>query len=241
MCIRDRAYRNSLLAGGTLTLALVVGFFVQWNLINQQIKLNYYSAEKDKELPTWVALSSVIEDNWVTHKILKSRLVYSVANTSSFGFTPRRSRSFDEPKKHDPLVVVASLFSEPLDLSRTEQVKLLNAVFDQRHQTERKLWSGRDLSTTSVETSIQFFPEYRLSYTEKVIKIKNSHKWKRNQQEALYSFYLPEGSVVTSASLWVAGEERPSFLTTRNKADSVYTTIVGRERRDPLVLSLIHI
>ncbi|MEM9820451.1 MAG: XrtN system VIT domain-containing protein, partial [Bacteroidota bacterium] len=58
----------------------------------------------------------------------------------------------------------------------------------------------------------------------------------RNQQEALYTFYLPEGSVVSSASLWVNGKEEPAYLTTKSKADSAYQAIVGRERRDPLLL-----
>ena len=41
---------------------------------------------------------------------------------------------------------------------------------------------------------------------------------------------------MTSASLWVFGKEEKSYLTTREKANEAYKTIVGRERRDPLLL-----
>jgi len=114
---------------------------------------------------------------------------------------------------------------------------LSNAVFNQRHQTEPKFWSGKDLVTTNVATTIELFPASRIAYTEKVINIalQSSDNWPR-QQEALYTFYLPEGAVVTSASLWVDGEERPSYITTRNKAATAYRRIVGREKRDPLLI-----
>lgn len=82
------------------------------------------------------------------------------------------------------------------------------------------------------------FPSYRLAYTEKTIQIHNTlqpSQW-NSSQEALYTFYLPEGSVITSAALWINGEERPAYLTTKEKADSAYTAIVGTERRDPLLV-----
>lgn len=235
----------SLVIGGVLPLAMAIGFTAQWHGINQQIKAVYdyqphsqLESSSERILPPWVDLSKVLQKDWKTEKILKSRFFYTIAKVDDMSLFPN-NRSLNERRKHDPFVVIASLFSTPLKLDGQENLKLINAVFNQRHQTERKLWSGNDLRTEDVQTTIEFFPEYRLAYTEKVIQIANKigkeRLW-RNQQEALYSFYLPEGSVVTSASLWVAGEERPSFLTTRNKADSAYTTIVGREKRDPLVL-----
>jgi XrtN system VIT domain protein len=52
----------------------------------------------------------------------------------------------------------------------------------------------------------------------------------------LYTFYLPEGSVVSSLSLWINGKEEKGYLTTQTKADSAYKTIVGVESRDPSVI-----
>ena len=236
---KGTAYVTSILIGAAVPLGLIIGFISQWYYVNQQITTIYEAAAASKQqqtLPTWVQLSQVLDNDWVTRKILKSKLVYSTIDLDRIDFMPQRSR-FDEPIKHDPLVVIAALLSPPLSLNGREQVSLLNSVFNQRHHTERKLWTGKDLRTKNVATTIQFFPEHQLAYTEKVIQIANHTKrrW-QDQQEALYTFHLPEGAVVTSAALWVNGEERPSFLTTRNKADSAYTAIVGRERRDPLLL-----
>ncbi|MGZ5281307.1 MAG: XrtN system VIT domain-containing protein [Bacteroidia bacterium] len=59
----------------------------------------------------------------------------------------------------------------------------------------------------------------------------------RNSEEALFTFHLPEGSVITSLSLWIDGKEEKGYLTSKQKADSAYKTIVGVEQRDP---SLVH-
>lgn len=233
---KGKPYFNSVIIGLSIPLAIIIGYTANWYTINENLVEIRQNSIDDNNLPSWVALSQILDNDWQTEKILQSGSLYSVAQDRVNNFIPTRNR-FDERIKHDPFVVIASLFSEPLQLKDKERRQLLNAVFNRRHLTERKLWSGRDLSTENVATTIQFFPEFRLAYTEKVIDIQNNKqtRW-RNQQEALYSFYLPEGSVVTSASLWVNGKERPSFLTTRNKADSAYATIVGVESRDPLLL-----
>lgn len=229
-------YFYSALIGITIPLAFVIGYTATWHQVNQKYKKVYVQSVTDKVLPPAIALGEILDDDWQTEKILKSNILYTIADFGNASFFPSLN-NFGERKKHDPLVVIASFFSSPLKVKHKDKLQLLSAVFNQRHQTERKLWSGRNLSTEKVATTIQFFPEYRVAYTEKIIEIANNRttRW-RSQQEALYSFYLPEGSVVTSASLWVEGEERPSFLTTKNRADSAYTAIVGRERRDPLLL-----
>lgn len=235
---KGKPYFNAVIIGLSIPSAIVLGYTANWYTINENLVDIRQQAITKNDLPAWVALSQILDNDWQTEKILQSGSLYSIARNNFTDFTPFRNRGrLNERIKHDPFVVISSLFSPPLKLNAKERRQLLNAVFNRRHLTERKLWSGRDLSTEKVETTIEFFPEYRLAYTEKVIDIQNNKKygWPR-QQEALYSFYLPEGSVITSASLWVEEEERPSFLTTRNKADSAYTAIVGRERRDPLLL-----
>jgi XrtN system VIT domain protein len=42
--------------------------------------------------------------------------------------------------------------------------------------------------------------------------------------------------VVSSLSLWIGGKEEKAYLTTKEKADSAYTQIVGVEKRDPSVI-----
>ena len=142
--------------------------------------------------------------------------------------------------KHGPMVVVGAMVSGSLDIDRNERIRLLKTMYNERHAVEPRLWRGDDLRTTDIETNVQLFPDYRLAYTEKNITIqhenKKANRWRGRQQEAIYSFYLPEGSIVTSASLWIEGEEQKALLTSRARADSAYQTIVGRERRDPLLL-----
>ena len=212
-------------------------FSIQFHKVNITIQRSFHTIQKpyqDKSLPPWVTVSQKLQKNWVTERALKCGIVYTDADNlfGSFG-----NIRMNERVKHDPLVVIASYFSPAAAMAQVDKINILRYMFDARHQTERKLWRGDNLSTTDIVTNVQLFPDYRLAYTEKTFKIKNSQvqRW-RSQQEALYTFYLPEGSVVTSASLWVNGKEEPAYLTTKGKADSAYQAIVGRERRDPLLL-----
>jgi XrtN system VIT domain protein len=58
-----------------------------------------------------------------------------------------------------------------------------------------------------------------------------------SQEEALMRIKLPEGSAVSSLSLWIGGKEEPAILTTKGKADTAYNTIVGVMRRDPSLIT----
>lgn len=230
-------YWKTCVAGMVIPLLFVALFSVRWGMMNRQINNAFHSQNtplNEQELPDWVRVSQDLRKDWVSKRILKNDLVYATANRWG-----RRFGRINETRKHDPLVMTASLFAGELELSADDRITVLNSLYNQRHQTERKLWRGDKLSTTDIVTNVQLFPEHRLAYTEKTFKIHNrlkkNERWRR-QQEALYTFYLPEGSVVTSAALWVEGEERPAYLTTKSKADKAYTQIVGRERRDPLLL-----
>lgn len=118
-------------------------------------------------------------------------------------------------------------------LPETDQVKLLNVLFNERHGTEEKLWSGRNLATQSVISQARIWPQYRLAYTEKTIRVRNTAQ--HTTREALYTFYLPDGATVSALSLWINGREAPARLTTVGKADTAYRTIIGVESRDPAV------
>jgi XrtN system VIT domain protein len=229
----------------TLATWLFCLFFIgyvsyRFNQVNTVVSNSFHQRaqpHEDHSLPPWLSTSQQLPKDWITKLALKSDLAYSTRDDlfSSFGsFGPRR---LNERIKHDPLVVIASFFNQGIDIPFGDRIKILRYMFDARHSTERKLWSGDNLSTTDIVTNVQLFPAYHLAYTEKTFKIHNSvvSRW-RQQQEAFYTFYLPEGSVVTSAALWVEGEERPAYLTTKSKADSAYQAIVGVERRDPLLL-----
>ena len=182
------------------------------------------------ELPVWAKIGQRIPHDWSTDMVLKSNWYYTTDGMASLG------RINDIEKRHNPFVKIASIGSNPFRVTRADKIKIYTALTNERHAQQPRLWSGNDLVTKDIATNIQVLPTYRLAYTEKTFVIKNKNTWKRSTQEALYTFYLPEGAVVTSASLWINGEESPAYLTTRQKADSAYSTIVGRERRDPLLV-----
>ena len=229
------------MALSTAFLLLFVGYFsFRYHQVNKILANSFHQNHlpfEDSALPAWVKSSQQLNPNWITERALKAGIVYRSFNKYWRNFGDMNFGSFQEKKKHDPLVMIASAFSSAEYIPSKDRIKILEFMFDERHKTERKLWSSADLATTDIVTNVQLFPKYRLAYTEKLFKIRNNSErsW-TGQQEALYSFYLPEGSVVTSAALWVEGEESLAFLTTKTKADSAYTRIVGRERRDPLLL-----
>jgi XrtN system VIT domain protein len=237
-------YRVLLVAGVAIPLIMLAVFSVRWYRIDQAIAASTAELERplsEQTLPPWVLAASVLPDDPITQRILKGGLVYQLSwqfrflSGSGLANVPE---FLNERRQHDPFIVVASAISGKLEVSDDTRLRLLNTLYGNRHQTERKLWSGDNLVTDHVRTQVQLFPAYRLSYTEKTIRVRNTAPpttW-RGQQEALYTFYLPEGAVVSSASLWIDGQEAPAYLTTRAQADSAYRTIVGVESRDPLLV-----
>ncbi|MEM6964914.1 MAG: XrtN system VIT domain-containing protein [Bacteroidota bacterium] len=246
-------YRWFILGSMATPLVVVVAFGIKWNQINNTISTVYpkhsqyrnsTSKMEQPDLPNWVKISQQLNDDWITKRALKSEMVYTILDPSQgdiFFPSNRFGNRLNEPLQHDPLVAITSLIFGKIDIAWKDKYQLYQATFNARHQTEERLWSGDHLSTNTIKTDVQLFPEHRIAYTEKTLTIKNNYNktntWRnRNTQEAIYSFYLPEGAVVTSASLWVNGVEEKSYLTTKSKADSAYKAIVGVERRDPLLL-----
>lgn len=229
--------RISATLGIMLPIAVLVLFLVKWQSVNNEIHQAHASiiTRPDNKLPRWILLAQQLENDAFTEMILKGDLTY---NSSFFDFSGNEllGNSFRETRKHDPLMAIAMATSMETGLTQEERVKILETRFGARHKSYRKLWSGKDLTTTNILSNIKLFPEYRMAYIEKTISIHNNHRSGWNQQEALYTFFLPAGSVASSLSLWIEGKEEKSRLTTREKADSAYTTIVGVERRDPALL-----
>ncbi|MDR0547774.1 MAG: XrtN system VIT domain-containing protein, partial [Dysgonamonadaceae bacterium] len=244
ICILIWMRRNSIrkmifafVAGLVVAVSIAAGYSIKWNHTVHQINATYHNtfAEDNAVLPAWVRVAQRIEKNAQTNKILKINLVYKEFDTDNWfwGFDNFAGNNYSEQKLHDPLVIIASLFSEPLSLNTGEKINILRSIYDSRHQAVERLWSGDDLHTTFVNSFVQLYPEYRLAYTENVVSVCNRspHLWSR--QEAVYTFRLPQGSVATSLSLWINGLEEKAILTSKEKAENAYKTIVGREMRDP--------
>lgn len=235
---QDRVALYTIIAGFTLPVIAASAFLISWNNTNSQINLIInQNTLNEAKLPAWVAVSKQIQPSPITERILKAGLVYhEVTARDNFFFGGMPSRSFDEQKIHDPLVVLATLFFERPNLDETERVNILKALYNSRHQAQERLWSGDELQTISVISNVKLYPEYRMAYTEKTLTVRNNSRSAWSNQEAIYTFHLPEGSVVSSLSLWIKGKEAKSRLTTKAKADSAYKQIVGVEQHDPSVV-----
>lgn len=213
-------------------------FTMQWGKTNQLIQKTYknHQSINHNGLPAWVSLSQQLSDGFFTQRILKGEILYTTLHGDNWNSWGRINNSFQDKKEHDPLIAIASFFSGPLKISKKDRLQILKFYSNNRHDTQRKLWSGKHLTTSKISNKILIYPEYRLAYTEKTFTIKNTSQNSWRQEEALYTFSLPEGSVASSLSLWVNGVEQNARLTTKSKADNAYVNIVGVERRDPALL-----
>jgi XrtN system VIT domain protein len=221
--------------GILLPLVIVVVFLFKWQNFSKEIhQANAASINRpDNKLPEWILLCQEMPTDAFSEKIIKGDLVFDTFKDLWGGWG---NTTFDEIKRHDPLVNIGLALMDDINLDNDTRIKILKSHFDARHLTQRRLWSDRNLGTTEVLTQCKIFADYRLAYTEKTITIKNFNTWLNDQKEAAFTFYLPEGSVATSLSLWVDGKEVPSRLTTKEKADSAYVNIVGVQRRDPAIM-----
>lgn len=225
--------------GAVLTIAYVTLFAVEWKTrVNNIDNLVHRSViDSSPALPTWVNVAQHLEDDWITRKILKTERVYNVpGNDNAFDLFPVGD-TWEEGKKHDPLVFISTLFSK-CHLTSGERVQILKAITDERHYTQDRLWNGDNLKTSYVIRDIDLYPAQRLAYSENYLSIRNTSasNWWGDSEEAIYTFQLPEGSAVTSLSLWINGKEEKAVLTSKQKAINAYTTVVGKERRDPSVV-----
>lgn len=235
----------SWITGAVWPMIFLTVFTVSWINVRSnlnEIKANYYENEVEQELPLWAVYGQQAPEGMFTEWILKSEILYQIENNNWF-WALDNGRGWRN-KLHDPLFVVANTVGGKMPLSSLEAERTVETRVSLKHASQRRLWSGNNLETALVETQTKVYPEYRIAYTEKKLVIKNNLPdvdenlfQTGRQQEAVYTFHLPEGSVATSLSLWIEGEEEQARLTSKTVADSAYETIVGRERRDP---SLVH-
>lgn len=226
--------------GGIASVAVVlIAYVAVWSNVTGKINNTYrYATATNEDMPAWVSVAQTIPKNFFTEKIFKTALVYAVPNNAGSFFWRMPTRSFDEQKKHDPLMMAASLLAGNISMEETDKIKVLESQYDSRHQAQERLWSGESLQTAYVNTNVRIWPQFAISYTEKTVTVsnlKNAESWPM-QQEAIYTFHLPEGGVVSALSLWINGREEKGVLTTQEKAATAYKTIVGVEQHDPSVV-----
>jgi XrtN system VIT domain protein len=222
--------RNAVLAGLLLPLVATAIFLGMWRNIDGVVK----RAKQNSDLPVWVGVAQKIQPSPVSWRYLGSSMFFQKPSDwfMDWGFP---NQIFNREARHDPFVFVAERIiptNNRLDVQ--SRARALHTVFSAGHDAESRLWSGKDLTTRSLYTAVHFQPELRLASTILTLETLNTATF--GQQEAIYTFHLPEGAVVTDLSLWVEGVEEKGHLTTRARATNAYNTIVGGERRDPSVL-----
>jgi XrtN system VIT domain protein len=239
----NKKYWLSFILGVVAPVTFVLTYAIAWSDAKKEIDSAWYDSIKIKnDLPAWVNAAQKIPDNSLTRKLLKTGLVYSIPEAVSAAddfFWRMPGRNIGESKKHDPLVMTASFLTGKIGLDDEAKIKILESMFRLQHEAGERLWPGDHLYTENVNTEVKFWPACNMTYTEKTLTVTNnntSSPWRR-QEEALYTFFMPEGAVVTSLSLWINGKEEKGIMTSRAKADSAYKSIVGVEKRDP---SLVH-
>lgn len=227
--------------GFSLPMILLGIYLYKWSTLQTQIVdiIAKQQISTEPHLPEPVALAQKLPDDPMVESIMMSSFHAQIWRHFDHGLIRARRDQI-----HDPLDIIAVSFLGTLNLQDHTVSQILEIRKNNRQHHQQKLWTDISLSTSSVASNIQVFPSYRIAYHEKTFQIHHDkdsgsrRSWfTTSTQEAHYTFHLPEGSIVTSLSLWVNGEERPSRLTTKQKADSSYKTIVGVQRRDP---ALVH-
>ncbi len=215
--------------GAAFSVVMGSIFLVLWtSMVN---KADAAFADTKNPLPAWMRVAQVLPPSVLTEKILKS----NQSGRFNGGFM---DFSTNNDRQHDPLVALANTLKPLPKLDQSDRANALKSIFDAKNDSEQRLWTGDNLRLATVETAIEVHSTQRLAYTEQVLRIENTDKhagsWSTN--EAILTFRLPEGGVVSSLSLWVNGVEREGLLTTQEKAATAYQNIVGYERRDPSVI-----
>jgi XrtN system VIT domain protein len=238
---QDNRNRQNIMAfctGIVLSVLFTAGYVYYWDKVDKIIvkATNKSLMDEKNDLPEWCVIAQELPKNSFSEKLLKTSIVYSVPENRGLWFDLNfPGRRFDEVKRHDPLVMISCFLLGKPNITDDQKVKILESMYDSRHQAQERLWSGENLQTRNILTLVRLYPSLRMGYTEKYITVRNNDDVKRwnNSEEAIYTFHLPEGAIVTSLSLWINDKEEKAVLTEKNKADTAYKTIVGVERHDP--------
>ena len=93
--------------------------------------------------------------------------------------------------------------------------------------------TGLSLAQSTIDGSLD--PEGSLGYVEWVMQFANESNV---AQEARAQIQLPEGGVVSRATLWVHGAEQEAVIASRAAARQAYESVV-RQSRDPLLITTV--
>ena len=204
-------------------LGYLAWFFTEWRSISETVKSRTDATvghnRTDLDLPRWAKLAAQLPANHVTELYLRTE----------FG----NGRVFSIARLFDPASYLAARVLETTRVEEKDRNMLLKLLFGRKHVELDRLWSGRDLYTTNVQTHVQIFADARIAYMETTLSIRNESN---STREAIYTLKIPGGAAATRLGLWIDGKEEPARLALKSQARRAYRTIVGVERRDPALL-----
>lgn len=137
---------------------------------------------------------------------------------------------------HDPVVMWSTWAFPRPDLDRALHRRLFVAFAPEDVDREERLRAGRFTATGAIDIAHAVDPATETARSTYTFVVESTRLRTRLGEEAIYTFQLPEGGVVTGSSLVVGGVTQPGRLATKAKAREAYRRVVGVERRDPLLL-----
>jgi XrtN system VIT domain protein len=238
---KNQLFKKSYFISGMLVLVCIGSYLYKYQQSSRKLDKLITEAKEQHQIPKWVYITQEIPDDYFSQLVLKKDLIVPKLFGSSSFDVP--SKDLEGIKKHNPLLMIAGFITPSIKqnkLTDEETLCIILSNFEKHHRNEERLWRGDNLKTKKIITEVDLHPEYRLAYTEKTFFIQNTspvYQRGRQDQEAIYQFHMPEGTVVTSLALWINGTEEKAILSTKKKAETAYKTIVGREKRDPSIIT----
>ncbi len=164
---------------------------------------------------------------------IMTRLAFTAEANYQLKSNLNSSSWWTRTRQHSPLLVWAMHLHPAPSIIQQNKAKFKRFFAGTGHDNEEALWSAEGLSTDHIEVAHVVDKATATVRTRYDFTVSSTQS---RQGEAIYTFQLPPGGVVTNSSLWVFGVEQPARLSTRSKAREAYRTVVGRERRDPALV-----
>ena len=116
-------------AGAAAAVIVAVIFAVSWANLNKTVTATFQKSliADDTDLPSWVTIAENVHEGSLTEKYLKYNMVYTVPS-GNWDWGMPGGTTFDEVRKHDPLIMIAALFSKPPSINREDRIKILESI-----------------------------------------------------------------------------------------------------------------
>lgn len=226
---QDKYYKYSIVTGIFTPIMFIFIYLLNWGMLHIEIntKLQRNSQSGNSSLPNWIYIAQNLPTNFTLEPYLKSGVVYPYSYIDYTGYSHISDRHL-----HEPLVVIADHFLPESNLDSKDKEKVLDAIYIAQHKSQERPWTGENIETNNITNNITIWPEQRIAFTEKTIAIKNKGRTNSDfsSDEAIYTFHIPEGGVISSFTLWIDGKESKGIIITDEEADTSENIIDSNDK-----------